>query len=117
MQKDLYNRLLEFELDNDIFDTSEYDRTIEHVKEELKTPKDIKQYIDWFREGDAILLQRLKMFEQQRERLEAQIAQLQKYMNKINYKISLYAEAVHLGSLEKAMNEPEMQKNKVKLFK
>ena len=34
MQKDLYNRLLEFELDNDIFDTSEYDRTIEHVKEE-----------------------------------------------------------------------------------
>jgi hypothetical protein len=45
MHKDLYNRLLEFELDNDIFDTSEYDRTIEHVKEELKTPKDIKQYI------------------------------------------------------------------------
>lgn len=79
--------------------------------------KDIKQYIDWFREGDATLLQRLKMFEQQRERLEVQIAQLQKYMNKINYKISLYAEAVHLGSLEKAMNEPEMQKNKVKLFK
>ena len=47
MQKDLYNRLLEFELDNDIFDTSEYDRTIEHVKEELKNPKDIKQYIDY----------------------------------------------------------------------
>ena len=45
MHKDLYNRLLEFELDNDIFDTSEYDRTIEYVKEELKTPKDIKQYI------------------------------------------------------------------------
>ena len=48
MQKDLYNRLLEFELDNDIFDTSEYDRTIEHVKEELKTPKDIKQYINYY---------------------------------------------------------------------
>ena len=44
MQKDLYNRLLEFELDNDIFDTSEYDRTIEHVKEELKTP----QYINYY---------------------------------------------------------------------
>lgn len=48
MQKDLYNRLLEFELDNDMFDTSEYDRTIEHVKEELKTPKDIKQYINYY---------------------------------------------------------------------
>ena len=42
MQKDLYNRLLEFELDNDIFDTSEYDRTIEHIKEELK------QYINYY---------------------------------------------------------------------
>ncbi len=79
--------------------------------------KDIKQYIDWFREGDSTLPQRLEMFEQQRERLEAQMAQLQKYMNKINYKIGLYAEAVRLGSLEKAMNEPEMQKSKVKLFK
>ena len=37
MQKDLYNRLLEFELDNDIFDNSE-----------LKTPKDIKQYINYY---------------------------------------------------------------------
>ena len=64
--------------------------------------KDIKQYIDWFREGDSTLPQRLQMFEQQREHLEAQMAQLQKYMNKINYKICLYSEAVRLGSLEKA---------------
>ena len=41
--EDLYNRLLEFELEYDIFDTSEYDRTIEHVKEELNTPKDIEE--------------------------------------------------------------------------
>ncbi len=56
------------------------------------------------------------MFEQQRERLEAQMAQLQKYMNKINYKIGLYAEAVRLGSLEKAMNDPKLQEVKNKLF-
>ncbi len=48
MEKDLYSRLLEFELDNDIFDTSEYDRTVEHVKGELKTPEDIKQYINYY---------------------------------------------------------------------
>lgn len=48
MEKDLYNRLLEFELDNDIFDTSEKNRTIEDVKEELKTPNDIKKYINYY---------------------------------------------------------------------
>ncbi len=49
MEQDLYNRLLEFELEYDIFDTSEYDRTIEHVKNELKTPEDIKSYIDYYK--------------------------------------------------------------------
>jgi hypothetical protein len=48
MEKNLYNRLLEFELDNDIFDTSEKNRTIEDVKEELKTPNDIKKYINYY---------------------------------------------------------------------
>lgn len=49
MEQDLYNRLLEFELEYDIFDTSEYDRTVEHVKNELKTPEDIKSYIDYYK--------------------------------------------------------------------
>ena len=49
MQKDLYNRLLEFELEHDIFDTSEYDRTIEYVKEELKDPKSIEEYIEYYK--------------------------------------------------------------------
>lgn len=49
MSNDLYTRLLEFELEHDIFDTSEYDRTIEHVKNELKTPEDIKEYIDYYK--------------------------------------------------------------------
>ena len=69
MEKDLYNRLLEFELDNDIFDTSEYDRTIEHVKRELKTPEDIKQYINYYNLvlvaeecGDDELCQKLEGF-------------------------------------------------------
>lgn len=48
MEKNLYNRLLEFELDNDIFDTSEKNRTIEDVKKELKTPNDIKKYINYY---------------------------------------------------------------------
>lgn len=69
MENDLYDRLLEFELDNDIFDTSEYDRTVEHVKRELKTPEDIKQYINYYNlvlvaeeGGDEELCQKLEGF-------------------------------------------------------
>lgn len=66
---DLYNRLLEFELEYDIFDTSEYDRTVEHVKEELRTPKDIEEYIEYYQgvlcvedEPDSEIHQKLEGF-------------------------------------------------------
>ena len=69
MEQDLYNRLLEFELEYDIFDTSEYDRTIEHVKNELKTPEDIKSYIDYYKgvlvaedEPETEIHQKLEVF-------------------------------------------------------
>ena len=51
--------------------------------------KDIKQYIDWYIEGDSTLQQRLNMFKNQKQRLEEQIAQLHKYMETIDYKLSL----------------------------
>ena len=44
--------------------------------------KDIKQYIDWFIEGDATLHKRLDMFVRQKQKLEEQMAQLQKHMEK-----------------------------------
>lgn len=78
--------------------------------------KDIKQYIDWFREGDSTLPQRLEMFQQQRAHLEAQMEQLKKHMAKINYKIHLYGEAVRLGSLEKAHENKELQAEQKKVY-
>ncbi len=36
--------------------------------------KDIKQYIDWFIEGDATLHKRLDMFVRQNKKLEEQMA-------------------------------------------
>lgn len=78
--------------------------------------KDIKQYIDWFREGDSTLPQRLEMFCQQRARLEVQLAQLQQYMAKINFKIHLYSEAVRVGNFEKAYENKEIQAEKKKIY-
>ena len=44
--------------------------------------KDIKQYIDWFIEGDATLHKRLDMFVRQNKKLEEQMAQLQSIWKK-----------------------------------
>lgn len=62
--------------------------------------KGIKQYIDWYIEGDATLVQRLEMFKQQKLSLENQLLQLQKHMDKIEYKIRFYTEAVKAGTLK-----------------
>lgn len=78
---------------------------IECLKKTGMPLKGIKQYIDWFREGDSTLPQRLKMFKQQQLKVLAQIEQFQKYLQKIDYKVKLYEEAVKLGSFEKAMKK------------
>ena len=62
--------------------------------------KDIKQYIDWCREGNATLGKRLEMFKRQKAKIEEQMAQLQRHMEKINYKIAYYTEAVAFGSID-----------------
>ena len=78
--------------------------------------KGIKQYIDWFIEGDSTLEKRLQMFKEQKANLEAQMAQLQKHMNKINYKINLYSKAVEKGSLALVQNDSELLKEKERLY-
>lgn len=78
---------------------------IECLKETGMPLKGIKQYIDWFREGDATLPQRLEMFKQQQVKVLAQIEQFQEYLQKIDYKVRLYEEAVKQGSFEKALKK------------
>jgi len=72
------------------------------LKETGMPLKEIKQYIDWFREGDATLPQRLEMFKRQKKNVEEQIGKMQLYLQRIDYKTRLYEEAVRLGSFEKA---------------
>lgn len=78
--------------------------------------KGIKQYIDWYREGDTTLPERLEMFKRQKQNLEQQMAMLNKHMEKINYKINLYTEAVKLGSLEQAMKNKKIREEKKKVY-
>lgn len=60
--------------------------------------KDIKQYIDWYREGDATLGKRLNLLEQQKKKVDEQMEQLKKHREKLDFKIAFYNEAIANGS-------------------
>ena len=76
---------------------------IECLKETGMPLKGIKQYIDWYIEGDATLQQRLEMFKRQKKKVEEQISLYQKHLEKINYKIRMYTDAVKKGSWDKML--------------
>ena len=89
---------------------------IECLKETGMSLKGVKQYIDWYIEGDSTLQNRLDMFRAQKTHIEEQIAQLQKHMEKINYKIKLYEEAVKKGSLDIASANKRLKEERNRLF-
>ena len=49
-EKNFEEELLKFELDNNIFDSEEYSRTIEDIKNDLKDSKSIKSYLNYLNE-------------------------------------------------------------------
>ncbi|WP_318765854.1 MerR family transcriptional regulator [Lactiplantibacillus carotarum] len=60
--------------------------------------EDIRQFIGWCEAGDQTLDQRLTMFEEQRQAVEAQIHQSLKNLQKVNHKIDTYRRACEAGS-------------------
>lgn len=88
---------------------------IECLKASGMPLKGIKQYIDWYIEGDATLEKRLRLFQQQEKNLEEQQREIEKNMVMIRYKIKLYDLAVQMGSLDKAAQTENMQKERQKL--
>ncbi len=57
------------------------------------------EYVKLYQQGDATIAARLQLLQEQRESLEEQKAQLEKAMDKLNYKISRYEVAVKTGKL------------------
>jgi len=60
--------------------------------------EDIRQYIQWAKEGDASLQQRYQLFVDQRDRIDAQMKQLELYRRCIDYKCRYYEEALAAGT-------------------
>lgn len=57
--------------------------------------KDIKTFIDWYREGDATIPKRYEFFLNHKKEVEKQIDTLKAYMDKIDYKIDFYKKALN----------------------
>ncbi|MBP2034047.1 DNA-binding transcriptional MerR regulator [Clostridium algifaecis] len=60
--------------------------------------KKIKDFIDWCVQGDDTLEKRLNVFLEHKKVVEAKLIELQKYMDKINYKIRYYETAIEAGT-------------------
>ena len=89
---------------------------IECLKDSGLQIKEIRQYIEWFRQGDSTLQQRLELFQNRRKALEAEMARMQTVMNKITFKETLYTTALELGSLAAADEDKTIMRLKKKLF-
>ena len=92
-------------------------RIIECLKGTGMQIKDIRQYIVWMMQGNSTLRERLDMFERQKERLELQMRQLTDFMDKINFKIDFYKDAVAHGDINVFDRNPELAERRKKLFK
>lgn len=60
--------------------------------------KNIKAFIDWCLQGDGTLEKRLNVFLEHKKVVEAKMEELQKHMDKINYKIWYYETAIKAGT-------------------
>ncbi len=67
--------------------------------------KQIKIFIDWCIEGDITIPKRYKMFIEQKKRVEEQMAELNRCMEKIEYKISYYERALETGTMDVSCEE------------
>ena len=69
--------------------------------------KDIKRFAECTTIGDDTIDERLALFESQTENVKQQIAELQRYLGLLEYKLAFYQKAKELGSVE-AVNLPQI---------
>ncbi|MEJ8306392.1 MerR family transcriptional regulator [Saccharibacillus sacchari] len=72
----------------------EFLRVIDCLKNTGMSIGEIRSFIEWTKEGDASLGQRLALFEERKKAVDLQIAQLLLYKECIEFKHNYYTEAV-----------------------
>lgn len=102
-----------------VFDENDVDWliVIECLKATGMPLKNIKKYIDLCQVGDETLKVRLEMFQEQKKQIEKQMIELQQYMEKINFKIAYYTEAVKYGSSDVYERNKWLAQERERIFK
>ena len=84
----------------------EWLQVISCLKKAGMSLKDIKRYIALAMEGDSTIDERLELFYNQRRLLEAQMAELQRTMDVLDYKCWYYETAKETGSTQAMQTMP-----------
>lgn len=76
-------------------------RVIECLKKAGMEIKDIKQFMDWCVEGESTYPQRKAMFEEQKVRMEEEIARMNRTLDMLKFKCWYYEQAIRDGNEKK----------------
>ncbi|MBR3738787.1 MAG: MerR family transcriptional regulator [Eubacterium sp.] len=76
-------------------------RVIECLKASGLEIKDIKQFMDWVKEGESTYEKRKNLFEARKKAVEEEIANLQKMLDMVKFKCWYYETAIKDGGEEK----------------
>ena len=76
-------------------------RVIECLKASGLEIKDIKQFMDWVKEGESTYEKRKSLFEARKKAVEEEIANLQKMLDMVKFKCWYYETAIKDGGEEK----------------
>ncbi len=101
--------------DNDI----EALRVIECLKKSGLEIKDIKLFMEWCGEGSSTYLNRFELIHKQKERVEAEIKELHKTLDMLNYKCWYYTQAIKDGNEDtaKALTPNDLPDDILKAYK
>ncbi|MBA1434488.1 MerR family transcriptional regulator [Bombilactobacillus bombi] len=78
-------------------------RVIECLKQSGLSIADIKQFMQWSKQGRQTYQLRKELFENQKQVVQAKIKQLNQVLNMINYKCWYYDEALKLGDEDQVL--------------
>ncbi|TEB04362.1 MerR, DNA binding [Pelotomaculum schinkii] len=81
-------------------------KIIECLKSTGMQIKDIKQFMDWCKEGDTTLQQRRDMFYERKAAAEKQLAEIERTLNMIKFKCWYYDTALEAGTETVPKNMP-----------
>lgn len=81
-------------------DDFEWVNFIECLKKSGLTIKEIKQFVDWYLEGDGTIDRRRELFHARKRVLEEELANLQRALDFVSYKCWFYDVAAEAGTID-----------------